>query len=202
MYSALNPVLLIHGIDDTATKFRILKPYLEELGWVVHAISLSPNNGDVGLEHLAQQVANYAATTFVNQPFDLVGFSMGGIVSRYYVQRLGGIHQVQRFITISSPHYGTQIANFRFNQGASQMRRSSAFLNDLNRDVAMLNRIQFTSIWTPFDLMIVPAESSCLPVGKTMQLPVLLHPWMVRDVRSLEAIATVLRQPLAVGSNS
>jgi len=35
------------------------------------------------------KVANYVAANFApEQPFDLVGFSMGGIVSRYYVQRL------------------------------------------------------------------------------------------------------------------
>lgn len=199
--SAPNPVLLIHGIDDTAAKFCTLKPYLETLGWVVHAISLSPNNGDIGLEQLAQQIAEYGEATFSNQPFDLVGFSMGGIVSRYYVQRLGGIDRIQRFITVSSPHSGTEIANFRFNAGASQMRRNSAFLNDLNHDVAMLNRVQFTSIWTRFDLMIMPAESSCLTVGANVHIPVLLHSWMVWDRRSLEAIATALRQPLVARSN-
>jgi len=51
---------------------------------------------------LGQQVANYVAATFAPKPFDLVGFSMGGIVSRYYVQRLGGIDRVQRFITLAS----------------------------------------------------------------------------------------------------
>ena len=127
---------------------------------------------------------------------------MGGIVSRYYIQRLGGIDRIQRFITLSSPHRGTWIAHLRQNQGATQMRRWSQFLNQLNQDVGMLSKLQFTSIWTPFDLMIVPAHSSKLPVGEEFQIPVLSHAWMVSDRRCLKAIASILRKPIHADQTS
>ena len=192
-----NPVVLVHGIDDTAAKMRIMQQFLEAQGWVTSAISLSPNNGNVGLETLAEQLSNHIEVTFDSDQFvDLVGFSMGGIVSRYYVQRLGGLDRIQRLITLSSPHHGTRVAYLRHNQGAAQMRQGSQFLNDLNRDMDMLSKLQFTSIWTPFDLMIVPAHSSNLPVGEELQIPVLSHPWMVSDRRCLRAVATILRKPI------
>ncbi|NJO52066.1 MAG: triacylglycerol lipase [Leptolyngbyaceae cyanobacterium RM2_2_4] len=192
-----NPVLLIHGIDDTAILFNRMTTYLRQQGWTVHSLDLIPNNGSVGLDRLAHQVASYIEQSFApDQPIDLIGFSMGGIVSRYYVQRLGGIERVQRFITISSPHNGTWMAYFRPNLGGNQMQRNSAFCYDLNQDVAALAQINFTSIWTPMDLMILPAVSSRLPVGREVILSVPSHPQMVTDARCLKAVAAALSEPL------
>ena len=198
-----NPVLLIHGLDDTAAVFDRMTIYLEGQGWSTHRLNLIPNNGRVGLDQLALQVAEYCDKQFASgQPFDLVGFSMGGLVSRYYLQRLRGIDRVKRFIALSVPNNGSRTAHFRWNRGAAQMRPGSQFIQDLNRDVALLARINFTSIWTPFDLMILPADSSRLPIGEEVQTPVLLHPWMLTDKRSLKAIATALSAPLNSDANS
>ncbi|WP_413199017.1 esterase/lipase family protein [Nostoc piscinale] len=192
-----NPVLLIHGIGDTETVFRKMRGYLQEKGWSVYALNLVPNNGEVGLDVLAQQVADYIAATFEpEQKLDIVGFSMGGIVSRYYVQRLGGIERVQRLITISSPHHGTYIAYGSWRPGCVQMRTHSKFLKDLNSDAVMLKQLNFTSIWTPYDLMIVPANSSQMPIGTEVIIPAASHPWMLTDSRSLAAVATALAEPI------
>jgi triacylglycerol lipase len=192
-----NPVLLVHGIDDTGAVFYRMGTYLKQRGWSVYALDLVPNNGAIGLDELAKQVGDYVNREFPpEQPLDLVAFSMGGIVSRYYIQRLAGIKRVQRFITISSPHQGTVIAYGSQRPGCVQMRPNSAFLQDLNSDVAMLQNINFTSIWTPYDLMIVPAKSSQMPVGKEMIFPVALHPWMLSDSRCLAAVAETLSEPI------
>lgn len=102
--------------------------FLQSNGLCVHSLNLVPNNGDEGLDKLAQQPASYVQTDFAaDQGFDLVGFSMGGIVSRYYVQRLGGIARLQRLITIGSPHNGAWTAYLRWNPGARRMRRAASF---------------------------------------------------------------------------
>ena len=195
--SQLNPVVLVHGLTDTNAIFKPMTAYLQKQGWVVHSLDLIPSNGDCELDQLAHQLDTYIQATLPNQqPFDLIGFSMGGIVSRYYVQRLGGLDRAQRFITISSPHNGTLTAHLSQRLGCMQMRPNSLFLNDLNRDVLMLEKLNFTSIWTPMDMMIVPATSSQLRVGRNVQVNVPLHSWMVRDVRGLQAVANALREPL------
>jgi triacylglycerol lipase len=192
-----NPVLLVHGIDDTRAIFWRLVLTLENLGWDVHAIDLLPSNGEAGLEHLAAQVAAYVEQNFApEQAIDLVGFSMGGIVSRYYVQRLGGLQRVDRLVTLASPHNGTWTALLRPNLGASQMRVGSKFLSDLNRDALQLQQINFTSLWTPFDSMIIPPTSSEMPVGESRQVWVGGHAWMVTDAKSILAIAESLSEPL------
>jgi triacylglycerol lipase len=191
-----NSVILVHGIFDTHRVFDRMASYLRKQEWQVHSLDLIPNNGDKGLDELAQQVADYIALNFApTEPLDLVGFSMGGIVSRYYVQRLGGIERVQRLVNISAPNHGTAIAYFPQNTGGKQMRPRSWFLQDLNRDVAMLEKINYTCIWTPFDLMIFPPTSSKMPVGEEVILPVGLHPWMLTDVKCIESVAAALSKP-------
>jgi triacylglycerol lipase len=195
--SSRNPVLLIHGITDTSSKMRKIGSYLHGLGWQVHTIDLQPNNGDARLEILAAQVADLVSQTFApQQPIDIIGFSMGGLVARYYLQRLGGIDRVQRFISISSPHRGTLAAYFSTRPGCVQMRPDSKFMRDLNRGLTVLARLNFTSLWTPFDLIILPPSSSQLGIGTEVMLPVAAHPLMVFDRGCLETIAAALAQPV------
>ena len=194
---ARNPVLLVHGVTDTSHKMRRIASHLSSLGCQVYDIDLTPNNGDAKLEVLAQQVADLVNQTFgPHQHIDIVGFSMGGLVSRYYLQRLGGINRVQRFISISTPHHGTLAAYFSLRPGCVQMRPGHEFMIDLHRDVDSLNQLNFTSLWTPFDLIILPPSSSQLGIGTEIVLPVLTHPLMVFDQRCLDAIADALTQPV------
>lgn len=188
-----NPVLLIHGMFDTQAIFRRMIGCLKQWGWEVHSLDLIPNNATCGLEKLTMQVVDYIDKHFPpDQPLDLVGFSMGGIISRYYIQRLGGIERVKRLIAIASPHQGTMMGYFYPSLGAAQMRPDSELLQDLNQDLYTLERLSFTSIWTPYDLMIIPANSSRIPVGKEIIINVVAHAWMVSDIRCIKSVAEAL----------
>jgi triacylglycerol lipase len=197
-----NPILLVHGLMDTSSKMRKIASHLRGLGWQVFDIDLIPNHGAARLEILAGQVADLIDRTFApDRSIDLLGFSMGGLVSRYYIQRLGGIDRVQRFITISTPHNGTIAANFSTQPGCVQMRPDHKFMQDLNSDVDRLNSLNFTSLWTPFDLIILPPSSSQLGIGTERMIPALTHPWMVSDPRTLNAIVEALSQPAKLINN-
>ena len=192
-----HPVILVHGIWKTHATFRRMSRHLTERGFDVHGLDLTPNDGRAGIDLLAGQVAAYVEATFpAGSPVDLLGFSMGGLVTRYYVQRLGGIERVRRFITISAPHHGTRWARLRDLPGYLHMRPDSALLRDLNSDVGMLARLDFTSIWTPLDLMISPPVSSRLPVGDEVLVTAPLHALMLEDPRSFKAVAAALSAPL------
>lgn len=191
-----NPVLLVHGIFRRKNVFNRMSIYLSSLGWEVHSFDLKPSNARLGLDKLAEQISAYVTHHFApNQPIDLVGLSMGGLVSRYYVQRLGGNERVKRFVTIASPHYGTWLAYSLPFAGCVQMRPGSVFLEDLNRDLETLSKVTFTSIWTPYDFIIVPAQSSRLGMGQEIKLPIFAHAMMVRDKKSLQAVAKALSLP-------
>lgn len=185
-------VILVHGIFRDGRVFGVLAHELERRGRRAHTLDLQPNDGTGGLDALAEQVAAFAERVAPRRSFDLVGFSMGGLVSRYYVQRLGGDRRVRRFVTVGAPHNGSLLAYVRRGPGCEQMRPGSPFLADLNRDGHTLEAVGVASVWTPFDLMIVPATSSRLPIGRTLRLPVALHPWLLTNRRSVRAIADLL----------
>jgi len=192
-----HPVLLVHGIWKSGATFARMARYLARRGFEVHTLDLQPNDGRLGLPELAGQIAAWVTATLPSEaPFDLLGFSMGGIVARYYLQRLGGVARVRRFVTVSSPHHGTWTAYLRGLPGCVQMRPDSDLLRELNRDVETLGRVDVTSIWTPLDLMIVPAHSSRLPVGREVLVAAPLHALMLHDPRSLRAVAEALSAPL------
>jgi triacylglycerol lipase len=191
-----NPVLLIHGIADSDRNMQCLARHLRREGWEVHTINLTPNWGQSGLEPLAGQIDAFAKREFGKKKFDLVGFSMGGLVSRYYLQRLGGLDHVEHFVSLSAPHHGTALATFANlipNRGCQEMKPGSPFLCDLDHDADRLRSIKFTSVYSPFDCVILPPRSSAMPQAHNVALPIALHPLMVLDGRSLRAVAEALR---------
>lgn len=194
-----NPVLLIHGIFRRSGIFNKMSDHLTQQGWSVYSLDLAPNWGNASLEELAQELADYIDINFdPKQSLDLVGLSMGGLVTRYYLQRLGGINRVQRFIAISSPHSGTWTAYTLWRKGCIQMRPGSAFLKDLNRDASVLENLNFTSIWTAWDFIILPASSSQISAAKNVKLSVFTHAMMARNFRILKAVFEALSEPLKV----
>jgi triacylglycerol lipase len=196
-----HPVLLVHGIWKSGATFGRMSRYLRKRGFDVRAIDLVPSDGSAGLAKLGEQIAAHVEATLpAGAPLDLVGFSMGGVVSRYYVQRLGGAERVRRLVTVSSPHHGTVAAYLSRNPGGAEMRPGSAFLQDLNGDLGALSRVDVTSIWTPLDLMILPPESSRLPVGREVLVGAPVHGLMLHDPRALRAVAAALSAPLSAPS--
>lgn len=192
-----NPVLLIHGIDDTRAVMEPLGRYLEARGWRRFAFDMVPNDGREGFEVLARQlqreVAEIRARTGAAK-VDLVGFSLGGVVARVYLQELGGASEVERLVTISSPHHGSWMAYLRWNALGEELRPGSPVYRRLNGSLASLSGVRHTAIWTPLDLMILPAWSSQLPGARDVRIPVALHPWMLRDARCHQAVEAALTE--------
>lgn len=193
--SERTPVVLVHGFMYTGRKMEPLARFLRNRGWEAHTVTMTPSWGQVGIEELARQLAGFLDRTFESgQRFSLVGFSMGGLTSRYYLQRMGGLERVDRFVTISAPHNGTIMAKLSSRPACIQMRPGSVFLRDLNSDVAKLEKVKFGSIWTPLDLMILPASSSRVSIAEERVCRVLAHPLMVLQPNVLHAVAELLER--------
>ena len=47
--------------------------------------------------------------------FDLVGYSMGGLIARYYTENLGYDYMVRKIIEIDTPNYGAYTAKYSYN---------------------------------------------------------------------------------------
>ena len=117
---------------------------------------------------------------------------MGGLVSRYFLQRLGGLELVDHFVSIATPHHGTIMARLNRFPAGRQMRRESDLLRELTHDAERLARIKFTSFYTPLDLMILPARSSVMPQARNIRIWAALHPSLILEKRCLRAISEAL----------
>jgi len=187
------PVILVHGLNDTSARMKHIEAALRNSGCTELPVSLEPSSGKLGIDDLAQQLKSFINTKVApHQKIDLIGFSMGGLVGRYFLQRLNGINKVRHFISISTPHNGTWVAYLLWNKGAKQMRYKSSFITELSSDVLKLESLKVTSIWTPFDLMILPASSSHLYFGKEIIVKSILHSQMVSNKQLIKAIVIEL----------
>lgn len=195
----MRPTLLVHGIWDTGAKLDRLRRGLSARGIApVSCLDLKPNDGSARISVLAESVEN-AARALVEEHgerIDLVGFSMGALVSRYFVQRLSGKALVRRFVSVSGPHHGTYSAllmpdRWRTDMhGVLDMRPESALLRDLAEDPDPFGPVEVHVLYTPFDLMILPPKSSRLRGAKSeTEVPVVLHRLMITHPRAIAAIA-------------
>ncbi len=194
------PVLLVHGIWDTAAVMMPLKKGLERRGIErVHAIDLVPRGGRASIAELGAIVAREAdalAEREGSARIDVVGFSMGALVSRWYVQRGGGRERVRRFVSISGPHHGTRSAHLLPFAAVRDMRPGSDLLRDLAADADPFGDVDVHCVYTPFDLLILPAKSSVLPGARsTRAIKVVLHGLMILDRRVHDHVADILRLP-------
>ncbi|MDD2725050.1 MAG: hypothetical protein PHH59_13645 [Methylovulum sp.] len=177
--------VLVHGINDTRVKFKAMQAVLENQGHRCIVPSLTPKNGSSGLAYLARQLNGIICAEIDGSKAKicLVGFSMGGLVARYYLQELDGCKYVSQFFSIATPHHGSVLAYLSSNLGGKDMRPGSGFLRMLAQSEMRLQGVDSYSYWTPFDLMILPATSSIWAKAVNIKVNALCHPLMVKNGR-------------------
>lgn len=67
---------------------------------------------------------------------------------------------------------------------------------DVKSTASIFNRTTALRDSTDFDLMIVPARSSVLPIGRSIHVGALAHPLMVNDRRVLRLVENILSEPI------
>lgn len=175
-------VVLVHGFFEKGNAYAKLRKRLAKRNIACLTVRLSPSDARDGLEVLAQQMKQQIDAAYgPDAKISVVGFSMGGLVSRYYLQNLGGAGRCQQLITIASPHAGTHMAKCYPSKGAFQMRPGSDFLKRLQATEHRLGKMPVVSYRTPFDLMILPSTSSRWPRADNRVYPVLMHPLMLKN---------------------
>lgn len=194
----MRPVVVVHGIWDSERSVGPLMQGLVQRGRRdVHALSLTPPWGSAPIETLAEQLGQFVAELKARrgaERVDVVGFSMGALVTRVFLQLLAGDSHVHSFVSISGPHRGTWTAYALPLAGVRQMRPGSALLTKLGSDVSHLRSVAVHCLYTPFDAMIVPSESSVLDGARSVhRLPVALHRLMLFDARVHALTAQLLQ---------
>jgi len=196
---AAPPLVLVHGLFDTPEIFRGLRHYLGNRREPLLAPHLPHRLGATSLETLAQRLGEQIEAAFgVEQPVDVLGFSMGGLIARTWIQLWGGAARTRRFLSVASPHGGSLVAlpwpRFLL-AGVADMKPGSSLLRRLDADLDPLRRVDCTSYYIPSDLMVIPGWRAVLPVGPRHRLPVRQHRLLMAEPASLMPISAELLRP-------
>ena len=159
--AAGTPIILIHGVVDNRSVFAMLKRGLRRRGFGrIITLNYSPLTDDVRV--VADRLEALVESVCIETGFErvhVIGHSMGGLVGRYFVQRMGGDSRVHTLVTLGTPHQGTRPAHLVPHPVARQMRMGSDIVAELAAPAPGC-RTRMVAIWSDLDQMIVPKTNA------------------------------------------
>jgi pimeloyl-ACP methyl ester carboxylesterase len=172
------PILLVHGLMDNRSVFTVFRGALRKRGFgVVHAVNYSAFTRDVrfAAAELHGHVERLCERTGADR-IHIIGHSLGGLIARYYVQRLGGDYAVDTVVTLGSPHGGTMAAHLLPTPLGRQLTPDSDLLTEL-AEPAPDCRTRFLAVWSKLDQLILPQRN-----GRLVHPDLDVHTLPLRDV--------------------
>jgi pimeloyl-ACP methyl ester carboxylesterase len=155
--SAGTPILLVHGMIDNRAIFTVLRRRLRRRGFEsITRVNYSPVTNDVrgAARSFAAEVEAVVARTGYER-VHVIAHSMGGLIARYYVQRLGGDERVHTLVTLGTPHSGSLHAHLLPVRLCRQLRPGSGLMTELALPAPGC-RTRFVAYWSDGDQVIVP----------------------------------------------
>ncbi len=153
----IHTVIFVHGLGGNRAQFFPLQGFLRWRGYDRQYAYNYRSNESIeakGLElkrHLDERIKGGRIT--------LIAHSMGGLVSRVYLQMLGGDRRVDTFITLGTPHQGSHAAAWMPTRLVSQLKPEGPFLSHLN-SLPMPDNVRCVSFAASDDLMVLPGDNA------------------------------------------
>tara|TARA_Y100000589_G_C27113003_1_gene613019 strand:+ start:702 stop:1295 length:594 start_codon:yes stop_codon:yes gene_type:complete len=193
-----NPIILIHGLWNTSDIFSSITPKLDEIDVEYFAPTLNHSFGMTSIIQLTDLLNKMIIDKYgCERELDILGFSMGGIIGRYWIKKFDGYKRTKRFFTIGTPHNGTLtsqlVPKYPFT-GIAEMKINSYLLRDLSKYDYLLNNIECISFYTCWDLMVFPGWRANLNVGEKISLKIFKHRNLVRNLNAVERIVEKLKE--------
>jgi triacylglycerol lipase len=193
------PLVLVHGMLDNSSVFQRLLEHLPHSQRPLLLPNLPLRWGMTPIAESAALLDQHIQAAFgPDQPVDLLGFSMGGVIARAWIQLLGGHRRTRRLTSVGSPHQGTLTAMpwpRRPLAGIADLKWGSPLLQELNGNLDTLKAIACCSFYSGIDLVVLPGWRAVLPVGVQRMLPVWTHPQLLRDRQALGPLSAELMRP-------
>ena len=190
--SKRKPIILIHGLWNTSDIFSLITAKLDEIGIEYFAPTLEHKYGMKSIVELTNLLNDLIIEKYgYKKELDILGFSMGGIIGRYWIKKMNGYKRTRRFITVGSPHKGTLtsqlVPRYPF-KGISEMKINSTLLRELSESDYLLRRINCISFFTYWDLMVFPGWRATLNSGEKISLNIYKHKNLIRNPDAIERI--------------
>ena len=154
------PVLLVHGLIDNRSVFTVMRHALRRRGFTsVCSWNYSPLLRDIrqGATDLGRHIERVCEETGYDR-VHVVGHSLGGLITRYHVQRQGGDRQVDSLVTLGTPHEGSVLAHLLPTPLVRQLRPGSPVLQELGRPAPRC-RTRITAVYSDLDQVVLPTRS-------------------------------------------
>ncbi|WP_189317279.1 esterase/lipase family protein [Streptomyces brasiliensis] len=153
------PVLLVHGLADRESVCAALRRGLGGLSaGPFITVSYHAFSPDIraAARALGEQV-ELASARSPGRALVLIGYSLGGLIARYYVQRLEGDTYVPLVITLATPHGGTATALLTPPHPLlRQLRPGSGLLTELAEPATGCGT-RFVAFYSDLDELVIPA---------------------------------------------
>jgi triacylglycerol lipase len=161
---ALPPVLLVHGLYHNSSAWVLYRRWLKRSGFKnVYAFSYSSwkvSFSDL-LEELDHQVTRLL-DLFPERQVVLIGHSLGGLLSRAYVECTGNTGKVGAVVTLGAPHQGSKLAALGFGKLARSLLYRGALITRLETEARAIS-VPRLAIHSPLDNMVLPNEALRAP---------------------------------------
>jgi pimeloyl-ACP methyl ester carboxylesterase len=188
------PVLLVHGLSSNRGIFHVLQRELRRAGFP-HVTTFNYGWLTTDVRSAARTLAGEVERLCDRGGYErihVIGHSLGGLVARYYVQRMGGDARVHTLVTLGTPHHGTLTAMLPLPVPVMrQLRPGSDVLAEL-AEPAPGCATRFIAFHSDLDELIIPAANARLthPDLRTSNIPVravghVSLPWHRRVVREI-----------------
>jgi len=178
-------VVLVHGFLATAGVFRPMRKRIRrETGAHVASFSHAPG---LGVARIARQLARLVERIPHGTRIHLVGHSLGGLVSRWYVQEMGGHARVAQTISLATPFGGARLAEHLRVFVGNDLHAASDVLTRL-RQGADACTVPHTSIAGAADRVVPTPEHARFANGEVLVLPGRGHNSLLFDREAIDAI--------------
>jgi triacylglycerol lipase len=162
--AAETPILLVHGIIDNHVIFTVMERALRRRGFqtlAAYDYGLLTHNIPRAAVRLGEAIQKLSAATGYER-IHVIGHSLGGLIARYYVQRLGGDSHVHTLVTLGTPHQGTQLAwAAPLLPLVRQLAPRSPLIQELAQPAAGC-RTRFIAFHSDIDHLIMPSRNARL----------------------------------------
>lgn len=190
------PVVLVEGtFASMYNSFGAISPDLVNNGYCVYAFNYGQTipltefhaMGDIRASagELSTEVNKVLAETGASK-VDLVGWSQGGMMPRYYINNLGGAAKVNKLVALAPSNYGTTLNGLATLvtdlgllgittallsitcEACDQQLQGSSFLTSLNQ-APTVPGVKYVVIETADDDVVTPYTNAFLPAAPNVQ---------------------------------
>jgi triacylglycerol lipase len=179
------PVIFVQGLNGSPANFDTMSGQFRGAGYPAdHLVSFGyRSTGDmtVAAEELAAEVERVRARTGADK-VDIVGHSLGGLPSRWYITFLGGTETVDDWVALGSPNQGGARGTCPApgSTACTQVTQGADWITQLNSGDQTPGDVTYTTFASPCD-RIVDASWTPIEGADNRTTPCLSHFELVRD---------------------